>query len=82
MVKGIRYILIEVILYLAHGNRKITTLFDYGADEDLISQRFAKENSLKTTSVGRIGITVDKYHITIYKSYNIIIKTKDSRSEV
>ena len=73
---------IEVTLCLAHGNRKVTALFDYGVDEDLISQRFAKENSLEVISVGRIKTTVDKYYIIIYRFYNIIIKDKDSRSEV
>ena len=42
-VKNTRCILIEVILYFSHGNRKITTLLNCGADEDLISQRFAKK---------------------------------------
>ena len=73
---------IEVTLYLTHGNRKITILFNCGVDEDLISQRFAKENDLEVTSVEHMRITVDGYRIIIYKSYNIIIKTKDSRSEV
>ncbi len=81
-VKGTRCILIEIILYFSHENRKITTLLNYKADEDLISQRFIKKNGLKVTPIGYIGITVDKYHITIYKSHNIITKIKDSRNEV
>ncbi len=82
MVKGIRCIFIEVTLYFAHGNCKIITLFNYGADEDLISQRFTKKNSLEAISVERIKIIVDEYNIIIYKFHNIIIKVKDSRSEV
>ena len=73
---------IEVTLYFSHENRKITVLFNYRVDEDLISQRFTKKNGLEVTPIGYIGITVDKYHITIYKSHNIITKAKDSRSEV
>ncbi len=82
MVKGTRCMFIEVTLCLAHGNRKVTALFDYGVDEDLISQRFAKENSLEVTPVGRIGTIVDGHYIIIYGFYNIIIKVKDSRNEV
>ncbi len=82
ITKDIRYIFIEITLYLTHGNRKITTLLDYEADEDLISQRFTKENGLKTTPVERIGTTVDRHHIIIYRFHNIIIKIKDSRNEV
>ncbi len=74
--------LIEVILYFSHENRKITALFDCGADEDLISQRFMKKNSLEATPVERIKITVDGYYVIIYRFYNIIIKVKDSRNEV
>ena len=74
--------LIEVTLCLTHGNRKITTLLNYGTDEDLISQRFTKKNSLEATPVERMGTTVDGHRITIYRSYNIITKAKDSRSEV
>jgi len=82
IIKDTQYILIEIILYLAHGNRKVIILFNYGADEDLISQHFAKENGLEVTPVGYMEITVDGYYITIYKSYNIITKIKDSRNEV
>jgi len=81
-VKGIRCILIEVTLYFSYGNRKITVLFDCGVDENLISQRFTKENNLKVTPVERIRTTVDRHHITIYRFYNIITKTKNSRNEV
>ncbi len=82
MIKDIRCMLIEIILYLAHGNRKVTALLDYGADEDFISQRFTKENSLEITPIERIGTTVDEYYIIIYRSHNIITKTKNFRSEV
>ncbi len=81
-IKGIRYILIEITLYFSHENRKITTLLDYGANEDLISQRFTKENGLETTPVKRIKTTVDRHHIIIYRFHNIIIKAKNSRNEV
>jgi len=81
-VKDIRCIFIEVILNLAHGNRKITVLFNCGVDEDFISQRFTKENGLEATPIKRMGIIVDGYNIIIYRFYNIIIKVKDSRSEV
>ena len=81
-IKNTRYILIEVTLYFSHGNRKVTALLDCGADKDLISQRFAKENGLEITSIERMGITVDGHRITIYGFYNIITKAKDSRSEV
>ena len=81
-IKGIRYIFIEVTLYFSHGNRKVTALFNYRVNEDLISQHFTKKNSLEITSVERIKTTIDEHHITIYKSHNIIIKTKDSRSKV
>jgi len=37
-----------------------------------------KKNSLKTTLIGRIETTIDRYYIIIYKSYNIITKAKDS----
>ena len=74
--------LIEIILYFSYNNRKVTTLLDCGADEDLISQRFAKENGLEVTPIGRIGITVDRHYVIIYRSYNIIIKIKDFRNEV
>ena len=81
-VKGTRYIFIEIILCFSHGNRKITVLLNYKINKDLISQYFAKENSLEITSVEYIRTTVDGYYIIIYKSYNIIIKAKDSRNEV
>src|SRR6266536_1069401 len=81
-VKGTRCILIEVILYFSHGNRKITTLLNYKIDENLISQRFTKKNNLEVTSVEHMGITVDSHYIIIYKSHNIITKAKDSRNEV
>ena len=73
---------IKITLCFSYGNRKVTALLDYRADEDLISQHFAKENGLKITPVERIEITVDRHYITIYKSHNIIIKVKDSRNEV
>jgi len=82
IAKNTRYILIEITLYLAHDNRKITFLFNYRADKNLISQRFIKKNNLEATPVERIRITVDRHYIIIYKSHNIIIKIKDSRSEV
>ena len=53
-VRDTRYILIEIILYFSHGNRKITALLNYKADKDLISQRFTKKNSLETTLIERI----------------------------
>ena len=81
-VKGIRYMFIEITLYFSHENRKITTLLDYKTDKNLISQHFTKENDLETTPIERIGTTIDRHHVTIYKSYNIITKTKDSRNEV
>ncbi len=81
-VKNTRCILIEVTLYFSHENRKITALLDYGADEDLISQRFIKKNGLAVTPIERMGTTVDGHYVTIYKSHNIIIKVKDSRNEV
>ncbi len=81
-IKGIRYIFIEVTLYFSHGNRKVTALFNYRVNEDLISQHFTKKNSLEATSVERMEITVDRYYITIYRFYNIITKAKDSRNEV
>ena len=81
-VKDTRCILIEVTLYFSHGNRKITALLDYKADEDLISQYFTKKNGLEVTPIEYIKTTVDKHHITIYKSHNIITKTKDFRNEV
>ncbi len=81
-VKDTRYIFIEIILYFSYRNRKITALLNYKADEDLISQYFTKKNSLEATSVECIETTIDKYHVTIYKSHNIIIKAKDSRNEV
>jgi len=80
--KGTRYIFIEVTLCFSHGNRKIIVLLNYETDEDLISQRFIKKNSLEITPVGCIETTVDEYHITIYKSYNIITKAKDFRNEI
>ncbi len=82
MIKDARYIFIEIILCFVHGNRKITALFNYGVDEDFISQRFIKENGLEAISVERIKIIVNRYYIIIYRFYNIIIKVKDSRSEV
>jgi len=80
--KSTRYMLIEITLYFSHGNRKITALFNYRADKDLISQRFIKENNLKTTPVGRIKTTINRHYITIYRFHNIITKIKDSRNEV
>ncbi len=41
-----------------------------------------KKNGLETTSVKRMEIIIDRHYITIYRSYNIIIKVKDFRSEV
>ncbi len=82
MVKSTRYIFIEVTLYFSHGNRKVIILLNYKTDEDLISQRFTKENSLEATPIERMRTTIDGYYITIYKSHNIITKTKDSRNEV
>ena len=81
-VKGTRCIFIEVTLYFSHRNCKVTTLFDCGVDEDLISQRFTKKNGLEVTPVGCIGTTVDGHYITIYRFHNIITKIKDSRNEV
>ncbi len=80
--KDIRCIFIEVILYFSYENRKITVLFNYRIDKNLISQRFIKENSLEATPVKHIKTTVDEHHITIYRSHNIIIKIKDSRNEI
>ncbi len=80
--KNTRYILIEVTLCFSHGNRKVTALLNYETNKDLISQRFTKENSLKTTPIKHIKTTVDRHHITIYRFYNIITKTKNSRNEV
>ena len=74
--------LIEIILYLTHSNRKITALFDYRINKDLISQHFAKKNSLEATPIGRMETTVDGYYVIIYKFHNIITKVKDSRNEV
>ncbi len=68
--KNTRYIFIEIILYFSHENRKIIILFNYEVDEDLISQRFAKENDLEITSVERMRIIVDGHYIIIYKFYN------------
>ena len=82
IIKNTRCILIEITLYFSHGNRKITALFNYRADEDLISQHFIKENSLETTPIERIKTTINKHYIIIYRSHNIIIKVKDSRNEV
>jgi len=82
IVKNTRCIFIEITLYFSHGNRKITTLLNYRTNKNLISQHFIKENGLKTTLVGRIGIIIDKHYIIIYGSHNIIIKVKDSRNEV
>jgi len=82
ITKNTRCILIEITLYLTHDNRKITTLLNYKINKNLISQHFTKENNLKTTPIKRMGTTVDRYYIIIYKSHNIIIKIKDSRSEV
>ena len=82
IIKDTRCIFIEVTLYLAHGNRKITILLNYGVDEDLISQRFIKENGLEATLIEHMRITVDRYYIIIYRFHNIIIKAKDSRNEV
>jgi len=81
-IKDTRCILIEITLYFSHGNRKVTALLNYKTNKDLISQYFIKENSLEITPVGRIKIIIDGHHIIIYKSYNIIIKVKDSRNEV
>ncbi len=80
--KGTRCMFIKVILYFSHENRNVIVLFDCEVDKDLISQRFAKENSLEATPVGRIEIIVDGHYVIIYKFYNIIIKIKDSRNEV
>ena len=80
--KNTRYIFIEVILYFSYGNRKITILFNYKIDKDLISQYFMKENDLEITLIEYIRITIDEYYVIIYKFYNIIIKIKDSRNEI
>ncbi len=81
-VKNTRCILIEVTLCFSHGNRKITALLNYRANKNLISQRFTKENGLEAMPVERIKTTVDGHYVTIYRSYNIITKAKDSRNEV
>ncbi len=80
--KDTRCILIEITLYFSHGNRKITVLLNYKINKNLISQHFTKENNLETTLIKRMRTTVNKHHITIYKSHNIITKIKDSRNEV
>ncbi len=80
-IKGIRYIFFELILCFSHGNRKITALLNYKINKNLISQRFTKKNNLETTPIKRIETTVDGHHITLYKSHNIITKTKDSRNK-
>ena len=72
-----RYIKIEIILYLPHENRKVKALLNCGTENEIISQRFVKQNGLQETPVGRIKGAVDGHKITIYGSHNLLIKAKD-----
>jgi hypothetical protein len=74
--------LIDITLYLPNGNRKVTALLDNDTDEVLISQRFVKENRLQVTLVGRMGVAIDKYQITIYGTHELEIKVKDNHNIV
>ena len=71
-----------ITLQLPHGNRKILALVDSGANEGLVSQRFAIENRLKSTPVNRYGYAVDNHPITIYGSHEIVMQAKDSRGVI
>jgi hypothetical protein len=72
--------LIDVTFYLSYSNRKVTAFLDSDTDEALISQRFAKENRLQATLIGRIGIVMDKYQITIYETHDLRIKAKNNHN--
>jgi hypothetical protein len=72
--------LIDVILYLSHGNRRVTALLDSGTDKILIFQRFAKENKLQATPVRRMGIAINGHQITIYRTHNLKIKAKNNHN--
>jgi hypothetical protein len=72
--------LIDVTFYLFYNNRKIIALLNNGINETLISQRFAKENRLQVTPIRRIRIAINGHQITIYKTHNLKIKTKDNHN--
>jgi hypothetical protein len=77
-----RYILINVTLYLPHGNRKVTALLNNNTDEALISQRFTIENKLQTAPVRRIRIIIDGHQITIYGAHDLKIKIKNNHNVI
>ena len=72
-----RCIEIETTLYLPHGNRKVKALLDCGAEDEIISQRFVKQNGLQETPVGRMGVAVDGHRVTIYGAHDLLLKAKD-----
>jgi gag-polyprotein putative aspartyl protease len=74
--------LIDVTLYLPHNNRKITALLDSGTDETLISQRFTTKNKLQTAPVRRIKIVMNGHQITIYRTHDLEIKTKNNHNVI
>jgi hypothetical protein len=72
-----RCIEIEITLYLPHGNRKVKAFLDCGAENEIISQRFVKQNGLQETPVGRMGVAVDGYRVTIYGAHDLLFKVKN-----
>jgi hypothetical protein len=68
---------IETILYLPHRNRKMKALLDCGTENEIISQRFVKQNGLQKTPVRPMGIAIDRHRVTIYGTHDLLFKVKD-----
>jgi hypothetical protein len=55
----------------------VKALLNCGTENEIISQRFIKQNGLQETPVRRMKIAIDRHRITIYRSHNLLIKAKD-----
>jgi hypothetical protein len=59
----------NTIFRLSQNNRRISALFDIGAEDNFISQRLTIKINLFSERVNRSEITIDEYKIYIYDSY-------------
>jgi hypothetical protein len=69
--------MIDTILRLPQGNRKINALFNIGAEDNFIFQRLTIEVNLFPEYINRSEITVNKYKIYIYGNYQLSTITID-----
>jgi hypothetical protein len=70
-------IIIDTILRLSQKNRKISVLLNTDIKDNFIFQRLTVEINLFSERVNRSEVTVDKYKIYIYSSYQLFTVTID-----